>query len=91
VKPSDRIYWMRTSLAVGAGVASTFLAIYSDLGNALAVAATVAIYLLSYILARHYVARDLPRDQSRQWYTKGIGTFIIVWLWIWVFLYTLLG
>jgi hypothetical protein len=91
LRPSDKIYWMRTFLAVVAGVASTFLAIYSALGNALAVGATIAIYALSYVLARYFIASDLPEDLSRQWYTKGIGTFIIVWLWIWVFLYTLLG
>jgi hypothetical protein len=51
----------------------------------------IAVYLLSYYVARFAWYRALGKEAQSKIYTTGIGSFVLMFLFTWMLLFTLQG
>jgi len=77
---------MRIGLAALAGLLAQVL-VGSDWGTRVSLG--IAVYLLSYYLARFTWYRGLDKQGQGKVYTTGVGSFTLVFLFTWMILFTL--
>ena len=51
----------------------------------------IALYMVTYYLARYVFARELPKGQGHKYVTLGIGSYIMLFLFTWILYNTLLS
>jgi hypothetical protein len=81
----DRIFWLRSALAVVAGVAADTV-FGSDYESGLLFAAVV--FMASYYLVRFIWGKSLKPDQKNKLYTTALGSYVMIFLFVWIFSFT---
>jgi len=76
---------MRVGFAALAGYAAHLLG--SDYTTGVSVG--IALYLVSYYLARFTWYRGLDREGQGKVYTTGVGSFVLVFIFTWILCFTL--
>ena len=85
VLPSfERLYWLRIGFAALAGYTANAIGVDASTGISIG----IAMYLVSYYLARFTWYRGLGREGQGKVYTTGIGGFVLVFLFTWIFFFT---
>ena len=96
--PLEKIYWLRLSLGVVAGLVSAGYGVatgrisstdfdFTIFFNSLALA--LVVYLLSYYAIKSKFATQVAKPTKLM--TTGIGIFFLAWLVLWILLYTLIA
>jgi hypothetical protein len=87
VPPSfDKLYWLRLGLAAVAGLIAAALV---GLDFTSGISLGIAMYLVSFYLARYTWYRRTGSEFIGKIYTTGVGSFILVFLFTWMLLFTL--
>lgn len=81
---AGRVYWMRFGLSIFSAILCAFLR-----SNVEGLGVGVAIYLISYLLARHVVKPEVNLGKY-EIYLLGLGTYFFTWVTLWILLHTLL-
>jgi hypothetical protein len=84
----DKLYWVRISLGVVAGLVSDFV-FHADYGNAISVA--ILIYLGSYYIARYLWFKKVAPPDASKIYTTGLFGFVMFFIFVWILLFTLVS
>ena len=85
VLPSfERLYWLRLGFAAVAGYAAN--AIGADPSTGISIG--IALYLVSYYLARLTWYRGMGREGQGKVYTTGIGGYVLLFLFTWILFFT---
>jgi hypothetical protein len=84
----DKLYWVRISLGVVAGLVSAFV-FHADYGNAISVA--ILIYLASYYVARYLWFKKVAPSETSKIYTTGLFGFVMLFIFVWILLFTLVS
>ncbi len=82
----DKLYWLRLGLAAIAGLAAQVL-VGTDFTSGISLG--IAMYLVSYYVARFTWYRGLGREAQGKIYTTGVGSFVLVFLFTWMLLFTM--
>jgi len=81
----DKLYWLRIGFAALAGFAAEVL-VGMDYTSGISLG--IAMYLVSYYVARFAWYRGVGREGQGKIYTTGIGGFILVFLFTWMLFFT---
>ncbi len=84
----DKLYWVRISLGVVAGIVSDFV-FRADYANAISVA--ILIYLASYYVARYLWFKKVAPSEASKIYTTGLFGFVMLFIFSWILLFTLVS
>ncbi len=88
----DKLYWVRISLGVLAGLVAYFVFSRralpgSDYANAISVA--ILIYLASYYVARYRWFKKAAPSEVSKIYTTGLFGFVMLFIFVWILFFTL--
>jgi hypothetical protein len=81
----DKLYWLRIGFAALAGFAAETL-VGMDYTSGISLG--IAMYLVSYYVARFTWYRGVGKEGQGKIYTTGIGGFVLVFLFTWMLFFT---
>jgi len=83
----DKLYWLRLGFAALGGIGAAEL-VGIDFTSGISIG--IAMYLVSYYLARFTWYRGSSREIQGKIYTTGIGGFVLLFLFTWLLIFTFL-
>lgn len=90
MRPTNKVYWSKVSLAVVVGVACAVLGLHRP-SPIVGILFSVVVYVVfSYYSPRLFGFRYEEVGGTRKVYTMGIGGYFLTWFVTWVLVYTLL-
>jgi len=83
MKPSEKLYWIKTGLALIAAILCFTLQVYVKIDGTLVFMLGTLLYLASSDLLSGYLKLDRGHGLK-----VGVGAYIFVWIMVWTLLYT---
>ncbi len=88
----DRLFWLRICLAVGAGVAATFIfePVEGEERRWASIAFMVVLFMATIVIGKS-MNMQLPSSDRKKLVTQGIGSYVFLYLFMWIVTYTLVN
>ena len=90
-KLTDRLFWLRITVAIAGGVIATFA--FEDIADVeekrwTSIGFMIMLFIATAIIAKSWKIKIANR---KKYVTTGIGSFVFMYLFIWIFSYTVVN
>ena len=91
-KKLDRLFWLRITLAVIAGILATFIfePIEGEDRRWGSIVFMIIVFIISVGIGKR-MNLQLPKSDRKKLFTTGIGSFIFIYLFMWILSYTIVN